>query len=57
MKKLYQAPRIVDEQICEAHAMSCNKTPNVGSPCGPVWLNSTGNSGENCEMNPNARSS
>jgi hypothetical protein len=37
--------------------MACNKTPNVGSSCGSVWLNTAGVAKNGCFMNPEARSS
>lgn len=61
-KRPYEAPRVVDERVCETEARACNKTPghgfsNLPNFCGPVWLGMTGNSGSGCYFNPDARSS
>jgi hypothetical protein len=62
MKHQYEAPRIVDERILEAHAMACQKTPGIGASnilnfCGQVWVGRHGVHTSGCSMNENSRSS
>lgn len=58
MKQPYEAPKIVDEQYCEAQAMACNKVPGLGDPgfCGTVFSGRV-DSHDGCSLNLESRSS
>lgn len=59
MKHKYQAPKIVDEQPCEAQAIGCPKMPGLGDPnfCAEVWSGDKGTATSGCFMDPETRSS
>ena len=58
MKQPYEAPKIVDEQVCEAQAMACEKLPGLAPPsfCGPVFIGIV-DYNEGCALSPDSRSS